>query len=52
MKVISERHPELLFTLKTIGEGNETGCYYFKEGKGYYVGAEISYPKFDQTRLK
>ena len=52
MRAMSAEFPGVLFTLH--GEGEEAGDLwrsYFRDGKGYSIGAVITYPEFDEAQL-
>ena len=52
MKLLSKKHPDILFEL--YGNGEEDGDMwkaYYKNGKSYVVRAIISYPEFDEKLL-
>lgn len=53
MKNLSERFPNVLFTLGGVGEKRgDIWRKYFKGGKVQTVRAEISYEPFDEAKLR
>lgn len=53
MKIISSKHPEVLFTLDGVGEeSGDIWRAYFKDGKMQYEKAKIVIDEFDESKLK
>ena len=53
IKALSAEFPGVLFTLHGAGEeADDLWVAYFRDGKGYSVGAVITYPEFDEARLE
>ena len=53
MKIISEKYPEVFFTLIGFGEENsDMWCAYFQKGKVQICKAIITYDEFDEEKLQ
>lgn len=52
MEHLSQQFPDTLFTLQGVGEEYpDIWRKYYKNGKGYKVMAEITFPPFDPSKL-
>lgn len=53
LKILSKEFPTVLFTLRGDGENSgDMWVRYFLGGRVQYAQAEITYPKFDESKLE